>query len=77
MKPRRVEMTTTATVQRMVFFSTRENAGSFMILVKFSKLLKPFSLPARVTLFMDSWNTLMMGVTIKMAIRMMLGAIQM
>ena len=37
MKPRRVEMTTTATVQRMVFFSTRENAGSFMILVKFSK----------------------------------------
>ena len=34
--------------------STREKAGSLMTEVKFSKLLKPFSLPARVTLFMDS-----------------------
>ena len=61
----------------MVFFSTTAKDGSLMTAVKFSKLLKPFSLPALVTLFTDSWNTLKMGVTIKMAMRMMLGAIQM
>ena len=76
MKPSTVEMTTTAMVQTTVFFSTRAKAGLLRTFVKFSKLLNPFIWPARVTRLMDSWKTLMMGVTIKMAIRIMLGAIQ-
>ena len=77
MKPRMVERTTTAMVQTMVFFSTRLKAGLFSTLVKFSRPLKPLILPARLTSLRESWNTLTMGVTMKMAIRMMLGAIQM
>ena len=64
-------------VQTMVFFSTRENAGSLTTLVKFWKLLKPWILPVRLTLLDAIRNTERMGVMMKTAIRMTLGAIQM
>ena len=38
--------------------------------------MKPLSCPVRLTLLAAIWNTFRMGVTIKMAIRMTLGAIQ-
>ena len=76
MKPSTVEITTTAMVQTMVFFSTRVKVGLFRTFVKFSKLLKPRSWPVRLTLFRDRWNTERMGARMKTAIRMTLGAIQ-
>ena len=76
MKPRTVEITTTAMVQTRVFFSTRPKAGLFSTLTKFPMPLKPLILPARLTSLKESWKTLKIGVTIKMAIRIILGAIQ-
>ena len=74
-KPSTVEITTTAMVHTRVFFSTRAKVGFLSTVVKFSKLLNPFRIPARVTLFAEIWNTRRMGVTIKIAIRITLGAI--
>ena len=53
-KPMRVEKPTTTTVHTRVFCRVCQKVGEDKTSLKFSKLLKPFSLPARVTLFMDS-----------------------
>ena len=77
MKPRMVDSTTTAMVHTRVFFRTKEKAGALTTLMKFSKLLKPLSAPVLVTLFRAIRNTVTMGIRMKTAIRMTLGAIQM
>ena len=59
----------------MVFFSTMAKAGLLTTLIKLPMPLKPLILPALLTSLMDIWNTEMMGMRIKIPIRMMLGRI--
>ena len=75
-KPSTVERTTTATVHTRVFFKTRLKEGLLMTFTKFSMPLKPLIFPARLTSLMAIWNTDRMGIRIKTAIKITLGAIQ-
>ena len=74
--PSRVDSTTTATVQTMVFFRTSLKAELCITLVKLAKPEKPLMIPALLTSLSDIRKTKTMGIRIKTAIRIMLGRIQ-
>ena len=77
MKPRTVDRTTTITVQTTVLVRTIPNLSLFRTFSKLAKPLKPLIRPVLVTWLNAMRKTVVMGTMMKIAIRMMLGAIQM
>ena len=63
-------------VHTRVFFRTKLKEGLLMTFTKFSMPLKPLILPARLTSLIAIRNTDRMGIRMKTAIKITLGAIQ-
>ena len=71
-----MDSTTTATVHTRVFCSTSPKEELFSTLVKLAMPLNPFIMPALLTSLIAIRKTNTMGVRIKIAIKITLGAIQ-
>ena len=71
----RVEKPTTTTVHTRVFCRVCQKVGEDKTSLKFSKLLNPLTILARLISDRDSRKTVTIGMTIMTAIRRMLGSI--